>query len=51
MKLFKISWLFLFLPLFVLAKPDADSLNIKRGYPIILNNDTLFFIKNRLGSL
>lgn len=41
----------MFLPLFVLAKPDADSLNIKRGYPIILNNDTLFFIKNRLGSL
>lgn len=51
MKLIKTILFVLLLQSIAYAQVKTDTLTIKKGYPVILNNDTLFYVMNKFGSL
>ncbi|WP_379084428.1 mechanosensitive ion channel family protein [Pedobacter sp. UC225_65] len=51
MKLIKAILFVLLLPTVVYAQAKSDTLTVKKGYPVVLNKDTLFYVMNKFGSL
>lgn len=51
MKLIKAILFVLLLHTVVYAQVKSDTLTVKKGYPVVLNKDTLFYVMNKFGSL